>query len=1058
MAQYANSILSIVETAQRKARVSEFLDLHVRMPMGNVAISAEAASEKDFEGYIKGQYLRVRFSLQGDAQVEVDNWGMPYKNKDSQCEAWLNGDKSVANIRLLDFLQGPDFYITAKRSNNADGFLKKCTQALELEKVEQFPYGEEHFWSIARYRESSEYIKGEQFGLCMRFDDDNAHVSAISQAVVQDQYWVAEEAINIFCQKRPAHAVPKGPEYPEAKFAESWSRLQNQDTDQAGLCFFDNTEDLTVPLDFNVWNWGKDADARKHFIGARVIEAPNAIPVLKNHGIQENDFVLDITGCPQGFTEKDPPLKFAQFASRTVADAALNKDRGSWNTVTIALDPQLGDAEQLVNSVWELREGGMPTNPLAYGVVDKRMPTPIQTFKHDAPTAELKLAMARHREIWSGRGFWRTQLAAANPSLLDTSPEAKLASMSLKPLSLGEREWSLPTADLLPEDSLYWAALQCEVDADDQAQFERHMAQVPLGIAIISAGAGYGKTTRVAVATLSLTDRVKKVYASGPTHIAVNNFVERTDRVDVAAVAYCREGECGDENRVRRFIVRGRLADDNVRAARRLLENPDATEAELFPWQVGRNNRWQLHLSLAYWVLKALGSPAVPELVETDPEAIWELRAQLVSVHGGQAMVDAIKARDWDAIVADDNISGKSLETYMKMLLKKADIVFSTPAMSNKGEHWAWKRLNTAGYAVDEAANMKRADMTRVWGNSSLPIVMAGDGEFITVYAYTRMEKADYCADEQLEPTVMTERNQDAEGRYLNRHFQDGKVSAMQWFKAHGWPVYVLVKQYRMAKGMMDAICPIIYPDVDLVYAPSCDIDQEQHALGILLDQFLRQRFDTIQPAPADRLYPAFLHCPETSTYTNPVTHGKSNSQQCFVQWIEGQGKTIERSQLVIICPYKANLGVLEMLRKQAKYRCLDGVPPAATVDSYQGKEGDLVCVVLGTTRQSTAGFTSNRNRLNVMCTRQRCGLVLVGDVHVMGAVDGVEDAPKPMAKGKGGKARGGKVQRSYTATGEATFSNVTGPLQDLLKWLGAKKRVGILKSVAENMGSKEEL
>jgi hypothetical protein len=244
-------------------------------------------------------------------------------------------------------------------------------------------------------------------------------------------------------------------------------------------------------------------------------------------------------------------------------------------------------------------------------------------------------------------------------------------------------------------------------------------------------GAGYGKTTRAAVTALCLVDRFKKVYASGPTHIAVNNFAERTDRVDAQAVDHCRRhGEGTDPPRVRRLIIRARQLNDNVRAVRMLLEKPALTEAEMFPWQAGRNDRWQLQNSLAYWILKAVGSPAVAELDDCDPEAVRAMRDGIVSVHGGQRLLDAIKAGDWDIIAVDKAVDPPALRGLMNDLQHAADMIFGTPAMATKDFYSNWINLCVGAFAVDEAANMRRADMIRVWGNSLLPMAMAGDGTF----------------------------------------------------------------------------------------------------------------------------------------------------------------------------------------------------------------------------------------------------------------------------------------------------------------------------------------
>lgn len=53
-----------------------------------------------------------------------------------------------------------------------------------------------------------------------------------------------------------------------------------------------------------------------------------------------------------------------------------------------------------------------------------------------------------------------------------------------------------------------------------------------------------------------------------------------------------------------------------------------------------------------------------------------------------------------------------------------------------------------------------------------------------------------------------------------------------------------------------------------------------------------------------------------------------------------------------------------------------------STVDSFQGKENDIIVVVLGTNRFYGPGFTAQVQRLNFMLTRARCALVLVGDLE----------------------------------------------------------------------------
>ncbi|RSL74611.1 hypothetical protein CEP53_000179 [Fusarium sp. AF-6] len=100
------------------------------------------------------------------------------------------------------------------------------------------------------------------------------------------------------------------------------------------------------------------------------------------------------------------------------------------------------------------------------------------------------------------------------------------------------------------------------------------------------------------------------------------------------------------------------------------------------------------------------------------------------------------------------------------------------------------------------------------------------------------------------------------------------------------------------------------------------------------------------------------------------------------------KSKKADPARIIFISPYAANVRVIKGMRRKPEYACLTGMPDAMTVDWFQGQENDLAVVVMGTAHpHSGPGFTSNSQRLNVMLTRQKCGLVIVGDIYVAGAV-----------------------------------------------------------------------
>ncbi|OAR02846.1 hypothetical protein LLEC1_04644 [Akanthomyces lecanii] len=99
-------------------------------------------------------------------------------------------------------------------------------------------------------------------------------------------------------------------------------------------------------------------------------------------------------------------------------------------------------------------------------------------------------------------------------------------------------------------------------------------------------------------------------------------------------------------------------------------------------------------------------------------------------------------------------------------------------------------------------------------------------------------------------------------------------------------------------------------------------------------------------------------------------------------------------------------------------------MPAPATTDSFQGHEDEIVFVVRGTTgRTSGPGCTADPKRLNVMLTRHRCGLLVVGDFYIIG--NRHRHMKGKTAKGMS-QARGAKIVAIDTE-GSTTWRNAAG-------------------------------
>ncbi|KAG8160927.1 hypothetical protein KVR01_009191 [Diaporthe batatas] len=150
--------------------------------------------------------------------------------------------------------------------------------------------------------------------------------------------------------------------------------------------------------------------------------------------------------------------------------------------------------------------------------------------------------------------------------------------------------------------------------------------------------------------------------------------------------------------------------------------------------------------------------------------------------------------------------------------------------------------------------------------------------------------------------------------------------------------------------------------------------DPARHEPGRKLEKFILGSFPGVKKSPEGTLLPVILHCPG-QVIVQPETLSKSNPMQIkvTVKFIVElvQEMKIDPKGIVIINPYK--------------WAADKGMPDAATVDSFHGREGVLTFFISISNLESGPGFVSDRNRLNVAETRQQSGLVIIGDKYVMG-------------------------------------------------------------------------
>lgn len=472
-----------------------------------------------------------------------------------------------------------------------------------------------------------------------------------------------------------------------------------------------------------------------------------------------------------------------------------------------------------------------------------------------------------------------------------------------------------------------------------------------------------------------MTETLGPIFASAPTHVAVNTFAARLYAVSSNVADRYNTGK-REKHRIRRKLVVRGYNEEEYEAFQRLLRDSNAADgAGSGPWK--KPGAWKLHLSKAYWLLMCLRSPTTPGLHHSDSAAVHRLQRRLDKDHRLARLRGVISGLiSWEVYISGKMVDKNIIEGLFSQILEAADIVCTTPAQSCGRFYRDWKNTKAKGFAIDEAANMTRPDLYSLWGNTMMPCILAGD-------------------EKQLPPAVITLDEKDGQGNAINRLGRDATISPLEFFMGLGMPVYRLRTQLRMAKGLFDLSKRFIYSDVNCAYGPGCRIELEAHRVGRDLESFALVRHPELSAAPTGSLQPIFIHCENSHCHIDPITKSKSNRDQVIValdfilDLVSNTSGRVHPSQIAIITPYTANVHVVSEVQKIPKYATLASMKPAKTIYSFQGQESEIVVAIMATTKQAGPGMTTDDHHLNVMLSRHRSGLIIVGDIHVTGSLDG---------------------------------------------------------------------
>ncbi|KAF5636784.1 uncharacterized protein FTJAE_5980 [Fusarium tjaetaba] len=946
--------------SQDKSKLCDYHQIRIKFPSNFSHEVQQGQSPSTFTNEHLS-YVKIHF---GESRATIEGFGVPFANQeDHQVESWIKGDAPIAGeYDILDIVQQQSLYLVLPAKSS----LVKILGTTQNLSTFRYPYSEDLSWDFTCLEKELRENKGQQFAPLYSHPTAVSHMIAVSQSIVQDIVWLHQAADRL---GQPGAIWPGASiRYWDVDFKAKHTRMP-------GYFFQCNWPVLEASGQTkNLWAGGIHLAPELCQIAplgrldryARHRKSPTDLILVVMGEAHMRTYQDAVGGCTIRYRNGQALDKLKMFADRQSASEALLKGDKSWNYVSLKFDLYTDESRRRVEAAITFHPKARPFQAPAQWIITKRysrtdtqkdaLPDDL-THEQQQLLDEVNDKMDLHRSVLCGAGFYDWMMKTD-----------------------GNSTWRpLPTVNLLDiEDQTYVDAILEMALPEYRARFRSYMSNKALGIGIITGPPGCGKTTLGATATLALQAKVGKIVCSAPTDAAVDNFAYHLDKQTRDITESLNAGKSlDDSSRYRRkLVVRLYSPCEERNAFYMLLDRPELGKEVLNTLKVaGEPNEevdWKFHLSAAYWLLLLFRSPAVDRSLGPDDSLALHKMQKIIDE---DEMIEPIREGFPEAIreYLDDHFTD-----FLDMLLGEADVICATPIHSEFGHgtcpYETWKGTLAQGVVVDEAGTMDRPDLYRVWGNTLLPCLLIGD---------TRSEQ----------PTIQTtsEKEPDTEN-YYNRFAGDGQLSGLEFLQASGLPVFRLDTQVRMAKGMYDLAAQVFYPQLPLQYHQrDHDITDQQPNVGRELEAYVRMKYPVLRKPPDGILHqPLFIHR-QNSTIYKDVDGSQACQEQdsAVLSFVAGlvTHSAIDPAQIVILTPWFANAVLIERKRNQKRFEILKNMPEAATIESYRGRESDIVVVVMSTTRDTGPDMTANEHLLITMLTRHKSGLVIFGDICTSGVI-----------------------------------------------------------------------
>ncbi|RSL79371.1 hypothetical protein CEP51_007416 [Fusarium floridanum] len=744
--------------------LSDKYQLFVRFPE-NSTVKVDRLSDSDVESMKSSlrlpdtnDYWFVSVTYPDGKDATVVRTMLPYVAQTEEMTRWFTHDEYVeGKIRLSHLLSNRKWKFLMRFSSDDIAAWYSDTSGINTTPF-RYGYGNEHNWNNERYDTTIPRNVGIGFSAATEYENQNNRDTALEQVHVQDKIATQETDSQFIA------LVTVGEEW-LLQHQEVLNRSITKIGTQFKLTIFcpglveDDEHTLPdaeplepeeqVQMDYDADN---DEDTRGSLALKQATWKASTLPANSVHlrGINTKGcLAMIISRPPKGTADHHfvPVIFDSSYAAKTTF-----KGSDELNTVAILGDPGIRNEKKRVAAVFRLRQ-------------DARVwPSTAQHNAHLKPLLN---------DILIGNG---ARFTPRKDNLGSAHPVGQLPTLNIFNLGAHPRVVEM---------------CKSKLDEDDRLRFLEYFSKLALGVAVVSAPGGSGKSRLSSiVATLfGHSVGIGKTIVSAPSNSACSNIEEKIHGMNLEIT-----NELVNEGQELRNLmsVRGYAIDREARNCLQMLCGNgyrESDELDPCPWNfhhslcwwtflvlgyniadmealsLGQDNKELCDLHLRLETLLDLPDPTTEGTSHEEddakpkgaPKAIpFESFADLVKISRG---VMTIREYTEQQIALMRKFTLRNdIVRLMSQVVMCSNFVVVTPSIAASEPYQTFNDQCARAVILDEAAAMHRTDGLIVYGNTPRPMIIVGD-------------------EKQLAPTLMTANQKDNAGNDINRFGDDARVS-----------------------------------------------------------------------------------------------------------------------------------------------------------------------------------------------------------------------------------------------------------------------------------------